>query len=53
MLNQVSTKDLTSELVNRPGIKSIILEPYKEIKITTDSSEVVVQGPAVILVNQD
>jgi len=53
MLNQVSTKDLTSELINRPGIKSITLEPYKEMKITTESSEVVVQGPAVILVNQD
>jgi len=53
MISQVSTKDLTSELIGRPGVKAITLEPYKEIKITTDSTEMIVQGPAVILINQD
>lgn len=53
MLGQVSTKELTSELINRPGVKSVSLEPYQEMKITTDSTELVIQGPAVILINQD
>lgn len=39
--------------MSRPGVESIILEPYKEAKIMTESTEKVIQGPAIILINQD
>ncbi|MTI95400.1 MAG: BC1881 family protein [Firmicutes bacterium] len=53
MLKQVSTKELTNELINRLGVQAITLEPYQEAKITTETSEQIFQGPAVILINQD
>ncbi len=53
MLKQMSTKTLTEKIIGRPGVKTITIEPYEEIKITTDSDELIVQGPAVILINQD
>ncbi|WP_143007011.1 BC1881 family protein [Paenibacillus tianmuensis] len=51
--NAVSTSKLTDELLKRPGIRSVKVEPYEEIKIVTGHNELVVQGPAIVLVNQD
>lgn len=53
MNSQTSTKDLNNELMSRPGVESIIIEPYEEAKIMTESTERIIQGPAIILINQD
>lgn len=48
-----STKKLTDELAQRKGVQSLIAEPYEQIKITVGQKEIVLTGPAVILINQD
>lgn len=48
-----STKELTDELTKREGVKTLIAEPYEKIKITVGQKEMVLTGPAVILINQD
>lgn len=52
-MNNIETKDLTSELIKREGITTIKVEPYQEIKITAGTEEFHSTGPAIILVNQD
>lgn len=48
-----NTNELTQELMKRPGIRSLTVEPYEEIKIQTGREELNIQGPAIILINQD
>jgi hypothetical protein len=50
---QLSTKDLTEELEKREGITKITLDPYEDCRIITGHGEHLIQGPAIILVNQD
>lgn len=52
-LTDISTKDLTDELMRREDVSAITLEPYAIMKITAGSNEREVQGPAIILINQD
>lgn len=52
-MKQVATSELTNELVSREGIDSFTVEPYEEIKIITRTAERIIQGPAIILINQD
>jgi len=40
-LSQISTKDLIEELKIRDGVKTVIAEPYKDIKLK-------VNGPAIV-----
>ncbi|WP_419877688.1 BC1881 family protein [Brevibacillus centrosporus] len=53
ILTDISTKDLTDELMRREGISTVSLEPYAVMKITAGSNEREIQGPAIILINQD
>lgn len=48
-LNNISTKDLSEELDKREGVKKIDVEPYEKIEV----GGVVVDGPAIILINKD
>lgn len=48
-LQNVSTKDLSEELEKREGVITINLGPYEEIEV----GGVVVEGPAIILINKD
>ncbi|PEI49928.1 BC1881 family protein [Bacillus toyonensis] len=48
-LKNVSTKDLSEELEKREGIETIHLGPYEEIEV----GGIVVDGPAIILINKD
>lgn len=48
-----TTKDLSDELLKREGVSSIDIEPYEKAKIITESTEKVIEGPAIIIVNQD
>ena len=52
-LKQSGTKALSDELINRSGITHLILEPHEEMKMTTDHMEKTIQGPAIIIINQD
>lgn len=48
-LENVSTKDLSEELARREGVKVISVELYVKVEV----AGVVVEGPAIILINQD
>ncbi|WP_420973870.1 BC1881 family protein [Bacillus thuringiensis] len=48
-LKNVSTKDISEELEKRDGVTSIHVEPHVKVEV----AEVVVEGPASILINQD
>lgn len=48
-LQNVSTKDLSEELEKREGVITINVGPYEEIEV----GGVVVEGPAIILINKD
>ncbi|MBJ8031403.1 BC1881 family protein [Bacillus cereus group sp. N21] len=48
-LKNVSTKDLSEELEKREGITTIDVEPYEKIEV----GGIVVDGPAIILINKD
>ncbi|PGT35666.1 hypothetical protein COC97_24645 [Bacillus anthracis] len=48
-LKNVSTKDLSEELEKREGVKTINVEPYEKIEI----GGIVVDGPAIVLINKD
>jgi hypothetical protein len=50
---EISTLDLTEELQKRPGVTTVTVEPYEEVKIQTGHKEFNIQGPAVIMINQD
>ncbi|PFY95265.1 BC1881 family protein [Bacillus wiedmannii] len=48
-LKNVSTKDLSEELEKREGITTINVDPYVKI----DIGGIVIDGPAIILINKD
>lgn len=48
-----TTKDISNELITRPGISHLTVEPYDEVKIITGQNEKVIIGPAIIIINQD
>jgi hypothetical protein len=52
-ITEVSTKSLTEELQNRAGVTSFTVEPYEEIRIQTGHVERLIEGPVVVLINQD
>lgn len=52
-MNDISTMELTNELINRNGVESISVEAYEEVRIVSNKGEKIVQGPAIILINQD
>lgn len=48
-LKNVSTKDISEELETREGVTKIQVEPHVKVEV----AGVVVEGPAIILINQD
>jgi len=52
-ISVVSTKELSDELSAREGVSRIELLPYEEMRIITGREERTIQGPAIILINQD
>lgn len=48
-LSEISTKELFEELERRQGIITVQVEPYEKIEV----GGIVVNGPAVVLINQD
>lgn len=52
-MNDLTTKDLTEELIKREGISDLVVEPHKEVTITTGEESKVITGPAIIVINQD
>lgn len=48
-----STKELTDELVNCEGIKTIEVDPYEKVEIKKGLTINKIVGPAIILINQD
>jgi hypothetical protein len=53
MLNQITTKQLSDELSGREGVSKLVVEPHSDIKIIAGGNEQVIQGPAIIFINQD
>jgi hypothetical protein len=52
-MNEVSTKQLTDELVKREGIRSITVKPYENVTINVADECFTLSGPAIIVINQD
>ncbi|GAC42819.1 BC1881 family protein [Paenibacillus popilliae] len=50
---KASTKELTDELMGREGVRSVNVDPHENFKITTSQEEIMLTGPAIILINQD
>ncbi|MBK0076617.1 BC1881 family protein [Bacillus sp. S56] len=48
-MKRMPTQELSNELKKRKGITSIKIEPYEKIEV----GGIVVDGPAVILINQE
>ena len=48
-----TTKELTEQLATRKGVTMVSVLPHEEFKIMTGQEEIVLTGPAVILINQD
>ncbi|HDR8155554.1 TPA: BC1881 family protein [Bacillus cereus] len=48
-LSVYSTKDLSEELEKREGVTTIHVEPYEKIEV----GGIVVDGPAIVLINKD
>jgi len=48
-VKNISTKDISEELEKRNGITSIHVEPHVKVEV----AGVVVEGPAIILINKD
>lgn len=48
-MKRMPTQELSNELKRRKGITSIKIEPYEKIEV----GGIVVDGPAVILINQE
>jgi len=48
-----STKEITSELLQREGISHIEVEPHEKVTITTGTTSKNIEGPAIIVINQD
>lgn len=52
-MKDLSTKQLTDELIKREGIFNLRVEPYKKVTITADDIEKEIEGPAIIVINRD
>lgn len=52
-MSEITTKDITAELLKREGISYVEVEPYEKVIITTGHCEKEFTGPAIIIVNQD
>lgn len=52
-LEVTTTNDLSIELSKREGVRTIQLEPTDQIRILYDDKEEVIDGPAILLLNQD
>ncbi|WP_256816546.1 BC1881 family protein [Cytobacillus sp. Bac17] len=52
-MTNLSTKEISEELVNREGISHIVVEPYEGVRIITGQGEREFTGPAIIIINQD
>ncbi|CUB08530.1 hypothetical protein BN2127_JRS1_00312 [Bacillus cereus] len=48
-LKNVLTKELSEELEKREGVTTIHVEPYEKIEV----GGIVVDGPAIVLINKD
>ncbi|PFE01031.1 hypothetical protein COE15_26165 [Bacillus cereus] len=48
-MKKILTKELSNELKKREGIISITVEPYEKIEV----GGIRIDGPAVILINQE
>ncbi|KZE04156.1 conserved hypothetical protein possible phage protein [Bacillus mycoides] len=48
-LTQLLTKELSEELERRQGVITVQVEPYEKIEV----GGIVVNGPAIVLINQD
>ncbi|MDM8365959.1 BC1881 family protein [Bacillus thuringiensis] len=48
-LKNISTKDMSEELEKRDEVTSIHVEPHVKVEV----AGAVVEGPAIILINQD
>ncbi|MDA1834808.1 BC1881 family protein [Bacillus cereus group sp. BY142LC] len=48
-LKNILTKELSEELEKREGVMMINVGPYEEIEV----SGIVVDGPAIVLINKD
>ncbi|HFJ9453592.1 TPA: BC1881 family protein [Bacillus tropicus] len=49
----VSTRELSEELVKREGVSMLNINPHEECVITTGTQQKKIIGPAVIIINQD
>ncbi|MBJ8107419.1 MULTISPECIES: BC1881 family protein [Bacillus cereus group] len=49
----VSTKELSEELVQREGVSVLNVDSHEECVITTGTQQKKIIGPAVIIINQD
>lgn len=52
-LRNLSTKEITKELIDREGVTHITVEPYEKLKITIGQRECELTGPAIVIINQD
>lgn len=52
-MENATTKQLHEELVNREGIREIIITPHETFELKTAQQVVELTGPARILINQD
>lgn len=52
-LPNIPTEKLSNELQKRRGIRTFVVQPYEQIKITVGDQQYTSTGPAVIHVNQD
>jgi hypothetical protein len=52
-MDQIPTKEISEELINREGITHISVEPYECVRIITGQEEREFTGPAIIIINQD
>lgn len=48
-LQSIATKDISEELETREGVTKIQVEPHVKVEV----AGVVVEGPAIILINKD
>ncbi|WP_104411495.1 BC1881 family protein [Paenibacillus polymyxa] len=48
-----STKELSEELQKREGVRTVKVQPHEEFKIIANQKEIILSGPAIIMINQD
>lgn len=52
-ISDYSTEELTRELIQRTGVESMKIVPYKNVCIQTGDQQFKFDGPAVVIVNID